>query len=63
MESLQEKKSTGEWHKELCPNVVIMDPDGWDRTRLDESFAEKITKEEYLRRLMVSTVCIIDSIK
>jgi len=49
------KKSSEEWHKEICPDVVIMDPDGYDRNNFENSWNEKITREEFERRLAMST--------
>jgi hypothetical protein len=52
-------KISKEWEK-LIPKEVqleILDPDGWDRTNYDYSFnKEKITFEEFLKRLWISTV-------
>jgi hypothetical protein len=49
-----ELKSTDEWLKDYP--VVILDPDGWDRKNLAESWKEKITFEEFSRRVLYSTV-------
>jgi len=49
------KKVSSEWIKEI--NCEILDPDGWDRTNYDYSFnREKITYEEFNRRLVLSTI-------
>jgi hypothetical protein len=41
---------------------VICDPDGWDRTNFQYSFyEEKITKEEFHRRRMMSSVAPLGS--
>lgn len=49
------KKVSSEWIKEY--NIKILDPDGWDRKNYDYSFnKEKITKEEFERRLVRSTI-------
>ena len=49
------KKVSSEWIKEK--NCEIVDPDGWDRTNYNYSFnKEKITYEEFERRLMLSTI-------
>lgn len=51
-----ELKTSDEWQK-LYPNEVVYDPDGWDRKNLQFSwYEEKITYDEYQRRLMRSTV-------
>lgn len=44
-------------------NIIICDPDGWDRTHFKESWAEPISEEEFKRRLSLST-CIynVDSL-
>lgn len=54
--SENEVKTSKEWKELLCPKVIIMDPDGWDRSDYDYSFnQEKISKEEFNRRLCTST--------
>ena len=62
------KKVSSEWIKEK--HCEIVDPDGWDRTNYDYSFnKEKITHEEFERRLMLSTIqcdgelCVLRKIK
>lgn len=38
-------------------HIIIMDPDGWDRKDYEYSFnVEEITKKEFNKRLMHSTV-------
>jgi len=53
-------KTSKEWyalHREDKGNVIIMDPDGWDRTNYEFSFNEElITQEEFSMRLGRSTV-------
>lgn len=50
----KELKTSEEWNKKH--NVVILDPDGWDRKNYDYSFnIQRITEEEFLRRLSLST--------
>lgn len=52
-----ELKTSAEWYEELGKHYIIHDPDGWDRKNYDYSFnKEKITKEEYQRRVMASTI-------
>lgn len=52
---MTDKKTSQEWTKHY-PNLSIMDPDGWDRKNYDYSFnQEEITKEEFERRLSLST--------
>ena len=49
------KKVSSEWIKEV--GYEVRDPDGWDRKNYDYSFnKEKITKEEFDKRLMESTL-------
>ena len=49
------KKTSAEWIKQV--GYEILDPDGWDRTNYDYSFnKEKITMEEFQKRLSLSTV-------
>ena len=49
-------KTSKEWHEELTPMLMILDPDGWDRKNYDYSFnKELITKKEYYKRASVST--------
>ena len=35
--------------------VIVMDPDGWDRQNYEESWAEKITRDEFGNRMGRST--------
>lgn len=38
-------------------DVTLLDPDGWDRTKFQESFfEEKISRKEFERRLAYSTI-------
>lgn len=37
---------------------AIVDPDGWDRANFDQSWAELITREEFTRRVMLSSTII-----
>jgi len=49
------KKVSSEWIKEY--NVLIIDPDGWDRTNYEYSFnQEKISRMVFEYRLMFSTI-------
>lgn len=58
-EVVGELKTSCEWLNSMTVDVVILDFDGWDRTNLQESFyREKITAEEFNKRLSISTVCI-----
>ncbi len=54
-------KTSKQWLKEFnkIKQVVILDPDGWDRSNYDYSFKEElINKDEFEKRLMFSTVQI-----
>lgn len=60
MESI--KKTSEEWQNEY-PNPKVLDPDGWDRENFFQSWhVEKITYEEYQKRVLPST-CMWDSSK
>lgn len=49
------RKASSEWLKES--DFIVIDPDGWDRSNYEYSFnIEKITKKEFDKRLMMSTV-------
>lgn len=52
------KKTSRKWCKKLGIGLSwIYDPDGWDRTNWEYSFyREKITKEEFISRMLASTV-------
>lgn len=49
-----ERRTPAAWEKLL--HVEILDPDGWDRKNFDESWSEPITRAEFERRAMASTV-------
>jgi hypothetical protein len=54
----EELKTSQEWYDSLYPNneMIIMGPDGWDRTNYNYSFKEeRITFEEFYNRLLRST--------
>jgi len=56
MDQQNQLKTSKEWHEKLYPNLVIIDPDGWDRTNYEYSFEQElITLEEFQNRLMRST--------
>ncbi len=51
-------KNSASWEKEF-PEIVILDPDGWDRSSalaFLKSWSELITREEFLNRVCKSTV-------
>jgi len=51
------KRTSNEW-QQLKPEIIVYDPDGWDRKNYQFSwFEELITEEEYNYRLLRST-CI-----
>lgn len=54
---MKEKKTSKEWYETIRDSgLIILDPDGWDRENYQYSFnEEKITKEEFLNRLIRST--------
>ena len=57
----KELKTSQEWY-DIIPkehNLEIIDPDGWDRTNYEFSFnKERISKDEFDRRLMSSTIMV-----
>lgn len=46
-------RTSGEWSDIF--DVVVMDPDGWDRANFDESWNELISEEVFKARLQHST--------
>ena len=49
-------KTSSDWQDILCPKVIILDPDGWDRSNYDYSFNEElISEEEFYTRFSKST--------
>ena len=54
-----DRKTSEDWEKEIDERykLIILDPDGLDRTNFDYSFnSELITQEEFDKRLSNSTV-------
>jgi hypothetical protein len=52
------KKTSKEWYEELYPTrtLIIMDPDGWDRSNWEYSWGEElIDQNEFAMRVMRST--------
>ena len=49
-------KSSEAWLRTNFNNVKILDPDGWDRKNFEESWNELITEDEFMKRLMASTI-------
>jgi hypothetical protein len=56
---MPEIKTSKDWLESVSPEygLVIMDPDGWDRTNYHYSFNEElITIDEFKRRVFMSTI-------
>lgn len=54
------RKTSDAWHREIHADgdVVIIDPDGWDRRNFEVSYyQEEITLEEFNSRIQQSTLC------
>jgi len=54
------KKTSEKWHEKFKKRYKckILDPDGWDRSNLEYSWhKEKITWEEFQKRMMISSIC------
>lgn len=50
-------KTSAEWNEDLAEGIHVIDPDGWDRVNFQISwYDEKIDREEFERRFMLSTV-------
>lgn len=50
------KRSADEWLAQPeYQGVIVMDPDGWDRSNYEESWSERIDQKEFERRLGRST--------
>ena len=57
-----ETKTSAEWAEQA--NVIVLDPDGWDRKNFKYSFGEElITMDEFNIRLMKSTIMLNKSFK
>jgi hypothetical protein len=51
----EELKTSAQW-QELLSEIIIVDPDGWDRDNFQFSWYEElITEGEYNRRMIYST--------
>lgn len=62
MKKQRGRKTSEEWQK-LYPDIIVYDPDGWDRINWQYSWhTELITKEEYDKRVFNST-CLINKKK
>ena len=53
----KEKLASSDWCTKL--EIVVLDPDGWDRNNFESSWSEKITEEEFRSRVDKSTVRLI----
>ncbi|KKL46728.1 hypothetical protein LCGC14_2342690, partial [marine sediment metagenome] len=52
-------KSAEEWLASTkYIGVTILDPDGWNRKNFEASWAEKITQEEFEKRVAASTITV-----
>ena len=52
------KRSSKEWYEIFYPNkeIVILDPDGWDRSNWEYSWEKELIDEvEFKKRLLAST--------
>lgn len=59
---MSELKTSEEWLKEQDRIEKVLDPDGWDRSNFQYSFyEEKISKEEFDKRVFSSTCMFIGS--
>lgn len=51
-----EKLSSDEWCKSL--DIIVLDPDGWNRKDFNYSCKERITIQEFYNRLSFSTISL-----
>ena len=52
-------RTPDEWLKHPdYAGTIVMDPDGWDRKNFTASWSEAITRIEFDRRLMNSTIML-----
>ncbi|TLX16011.1 hypothetical protein [Rhizobium sp. MHM7A] len=52
-------KTSEQWQADAEHTYVVLDPDGWDRSNFEFSFyEEKITEQEFMKRLASSTLMI-----
>lgn len=49
-------KSSEDWYREISDFCEVIDPDGWDRKNFEDSWDEIISKQEFNKRLMRSTI-------
>lgn len=57
-----ELKTSKDWYESMPEKgkIVIMDPDGWDRSNYEYSFNEELITEEEFQRRLCSSTCIWD---
>jgi hypothetical protein len=56
LSSGQVLRTSAEWQNLLKAEILVYDPDGWDRQNYEFSWnVEQITREEFMRRAMMST--------
>lgn len=52
-------KTGKQWHKELYPEITILDYDGFDRYNLEYSYEQElITEDEFQRRMGYCTIIV-----
>lgn len=58
----ERKMTSSQWLYLEYPRTVLMDADGWDRSSHDafqySFYEEKITEQEFLKRVSMSTIRI-----
>ena len=52
-------RPSAEWCQ--ITGITVLDPDGWDRMNLEASWAEPITRAEFMRRCWTSTISAEES--
>lgn len=56
LEVHEDLRTPDEWlEDDDFKGIIVMDPDGWDRSNYEESWAEKITRDEFGNRMGRST--------
>ena len=58
-------KTSKQWYDELPEDkkIIILDPDGWDRSNYEYSFNEElITYDEFQKRVLFSTCMFNESV-
>ncbi len=49
------KKSSYDWFQKYKGELLVTDPDGWNRENLDKSMSELITEQKFIDRCASST--------